>query len=170
MDNVRALREFGTAREDEERRDGGAAVVFDPATNLFAVAKERDIGRLRLFSGGVEPHEDTQEGILREIEEEGGLYDFDRVIYLDEVIAHYHNRLKNVNRVAYATCFLVIVRSTTTKPQQLEEHESFDLIWVRAEELRNNWAMWNSEHGLDHWIYFLDIACEQLRTMGFKDI
>ena len=164
------IREFGTSRENEERRDGGAAVVFDPGTNLFAVARERDTLRLRLFSGGVEQNEDMQEGILREVEEEGGLYDFDRVIYLDEVLAHYHNSLKNVNRVAYATCFLVILRSTATKPQRLEEHEPFDLVWVSEKQLRANWDEWNTEHGLDHWVYFLDRACGQLQEMGFTEL
>src|SRR5277367_3969699 len=115
-----SLREFGTPRENEERRDGGCAVVFDPATGLFAVGKERESGRLRLFSGGVEDGEEMQDGILREVREESGLYDFGHIEFIGEALAHYHNRLKSVNRVAHARCFLVLLKSTATRATQLE--------------------------------------------------
>jgi 8-oxo-dGTP pyrophosphatase MutT (NUDIX family) len=62
--------EFGIKREHEERRDGGCAIVFDPLTKLFAVGRQEN-EYLRLFSGGVDAGEDIQEGILREVTEEG---------------------------------------------------------------------------------------------------
>lgn len=168
--NDLAIPEFGITRENEERRDGGCAVVFDPVTNLFAVTRDRTDGRLRLLSGGVDEGEDIREGILREVEEEGGLYDFDRVEYVGEALAHYYNRLKNVNRVAHATCYLAIARSTDTRQQRLEEHEQFDLTWVSTDVLIKSWHEWNTEHGLDHWLYFFDRAQGMLREMGFTEI
>ena len=68
--------EFGIKRENEERRDGGCGIVFDASTNTFAVGRHFDNGFLRLFSGGVDPAEDIQSGVLREVTEESGLFDF----------------------------------------------------------------------------------------------
>jgi ADP-ribose pyrophosphatase YjhB (NUDIX family) len=161
-----SLHEFGTPRENEERRDGGCAVVFDPQTGLFAVGRERESGRLRLFSGGVEEGEGMQEGVLREVREESGLYDFGQVEFVGEALAHYHNRLKNVNRVAHARCFLVLLKSVKAQPTQLEAHETFDLAWARSQEIFDNWKEWNHDHGLDHWVYFFETALSRLMALG----
>lgn len=150
--------EFGTPREDEERRDGGCAVVYDPATGLYAVGRREQDGLLLLFSGGVEEGEDITEGILREVREESGLYDFAHVERVAQALTHYHNRAKHVNRVAHATCLLVVLGSAATKPTKLEAHEQFALYWATPEEIRANWAAENADHGLDHWLYFLDIG------------
>ncbi len=160
------LREFGTPRANEERRDGGCAVVFDPATSLFAVGKERVSGLLRLFSGGVDEGEEMEAGTLREVREESGLYDFARVEFVGEALAHYHNSLKKVNRVAHARCFLVFLKSTAQQPTKLEAHETFDLAWASAQEIFDNWAALNEDHSLDHWIYFMDLALDRIRALG----
>lgn len=34
-----SLAEFGIPRENEKRRDGGCAVIYDPKSHLFAVGK-----------------------------------------------------------------------------------------------------------------------------------
>jgi len=162
------IKEFGIKRENEERRDGGAAVVFDPATNKFAVGKQTDNGRFRLFSGGVDSNEDIEKGTLREVVEESGLYDFKYVEKVAEAMAHYHNSLRNVNRVAYATCFLVILNSTNTRPVQLEEHEKFVLAWATKDEIMSNWQSRNENKDHDHWIYFLNESTEKLAALGFK--
>ncbi|HVM73707.1 MAG TPA: NUDIX domain-containing protein [Candidatus Paceibacterota bacterium] len=162
-----AIKEFGTVRENEERRDGGCAVVFEPTTGLFAVGKERESGRLRLFSGGVEHDEQMRDGILREVREESGLYDFGHIEFVAEALAHYHNRLKNVNRVAHAHCFLVVLKSTATQPTELEAHETFDLAWASASEIFTNWKSWNEDHGLDHWVYFFELSLERIAALGY---
>ncbi len=56
--NPETLLEFGIPRENEERRDGGCGFVFDPKSQKYAVGKQHDDGRLRFFSGGVDPKED----------------------------------------------------------------------------------------------------------------
>lgn len=160
--------EFGTPRENEERRDGGAAVAFDPETGLFAVGKERVSGLLRLFGGGVEDGEDMQEGVLRELREESGLHDFAQVEFVGEALAHYHNGLKKVNRVAHARCYLVILKSTSVRPVQLEEHETFDLVWVTAQDILNDWHARNDDNGLDHWLYFLTNARAKILELGYR--
>ena len=161
------MKEFGVKRKNEERRDGGCAVVYCPESKKFAVGADHDGGILRLFSGGVSDGEDIQTGILREVEEESGLHEFKHVEVIGEAMCHYHNVLKNVNRVARATCLLVILESRSCKEVQLEEHETFSLDWVNRGALLNNWKDFNGENDFDHWFYFFEIAEEKLVEKGY---
>ncbi len=161
------LPEFGVKRDSEERRDGGCAVIFYPITYLYAVGKHLDGGFLRLFSGGVAENEDIVEGIKREVIEESGLYDFQRIENIGSAFAHYHNTLRKVNRVAKTSCLLIIVNSIDCVPVKHEDHEKFTLDWVSEEKLRNNWKKHNQEQELDHWFYFLDKASQRIREMGY---
>ena len=160
--------EFGTKRENEERRDGGCAVVFDPASQRYAVNRLEDGGLLGLFSGGVDPDEDIQAGILREVVEEGGLDDFLYVEKIAEAMTHYRNILKYVNRVAHATCFLVILKSQHTVPTKHEAHEKFALAWATPDEIVANWQERNADHDHDHWIYFLEKAVGRVKELGYN--
>ncbi len=160
------IKEFGITRENEERRDGGCAFVFDPKTQKYAVGKQHD-GFLRLFSGGVDENENITEGILREVREESGLYDFEYVEITAQAVAHFRNILKNVNRVGHATCLLVILKTASLQPVQLEEHEKFDLVWVSAEELLSNFHQRNENHDVDHWIYFWGKAVCRAKELGY---
>lgn len=159
--------EFGIKKEDEERRDGGCGVVFDPKTQLYAVGARSLDGLLLLFSGGVDPEEDMQEGVLREVREESGLHDFLYIEKIAEAISHYHNTAKNVNRLAHATCFLVILKSVDLVPTQLEEHEKFVLAWHTAQEILTNWQERNQDKGLDHWIYFFKKSVARAAELGY---
>ena len=102
--NEEQISEFGTKRENEERRDGGCGVVIDPVSQKYAVNKHQN-GLLGLFSGGVDKNEDIRAGVLREVTEESGLDDFLYIEKIAEAVTHYYNILKNVNRVAHATFF-----------------------------------------------------------------
>ncbi len=158
--------EFGIKRENEERRDGGCGVVFDPRTQRYAVNKHTN-GLLGLFSGGVDQGEDIQVGVMREVVEESGLDDFLHIEKLAEALTHYYNILKNVNRVAHATCFLVILRSDHQIPVHREEHETFTLAWATAEEILASLQVHNSGHDHDHWIYFMQKAVARAKELGF---
>lgn len=159
--------EFGLTRENEERRDGGCAVIFDPATGLYAVGERSTDGGYILFSGGMQEGEDVETAVLREAREESGLYDFAQVEKIAEAMVHYRNSLKQVNRVGHATCFLVILRSSDLQPTALEEHEKFHLVWKTRAQVLANWAADTTGHGLDHWIYFLNAAGERAVELGF---
>ena len=160
--------EFGIKRENEERRDGGCAFVFDPTTQKYAVGEHHDGGLLRLFSGGVDEGEDMEAGVLREVTEESGLCDFKHIEKVAEALAHYHNTLRNVNRVAHAHCYLIILNSSNVKPIALEDHEKFSLAWATAEELLENWNARNQDEGLSHWIYVLKKAVPRIVELGYK--
>ena len=167
MSESESIKEFGIKRENEERRDGGCGIVFDPVSQKYAVGEQHDNGTFRLFSGGVDEGEDIKEGILREVTEESGLYDFLHVEKIAEALTHYHNTLRNVNRVAHATCFLVILNSTKLKPVALEDHEKFSLVWVTTDEIIKNWEARNENHDNDHWLYFMGKAVTRAKELGY---
>jgi ADP-ribose pyrophosphatase YjhB (NUDIX family) len=158
--------EFGIKRENEERRDGGCGVVFDPETQLYAVGKDAN-GWLRLFSGGLNPGEDTKDGVFREVREESGLFDFLYTEKIAEALCHFHNTLKNVDRVAHATCFLIVLKSAKLIPTQLEAHEKFVLVWKNPEDIIKNWEDRNQNKDYDHWIYFFKKSINRLEELGY---
>lgn len=167
MDIPPGTPEFGIPRENEERRDGGCGVVFDPASQKYAVGRRDVDGHLLLFSGGVDAGEDSQTGILREVTEESGLHDFIYVERVADALTHYHNALKGVNRVAYATCYLAILGSTKQLPLKLEAHEKFSLCWCTADEVLKNWEENNEGNNYDHWIYFFKKAVNRVKALGY---
>ncbi len=158
--------ETGIKRENEERRDGGCGVIFNPKTQKYAIAKHED-GLYRLYAGGVEEGEDIKDGVLREIQEESGLLDYKEVEVVAKTFSHFHNRRKNVNRVAMATCLLVILKSDEITEVKQEAHEQFELAWVTPQEILENWQTRNSEKDLDHWIEFLHQAVGRSIELGY---
>lgn len=159
--------ETGIKHDDEERRDGGCGVIFDPVTQKYAVATHPD-GLVRLFAGGVEAGEDMRAGVLREIEEESGLYDFASFEKIKTCFTHYHNSRKQVYRAALATCFLGILASDKQKERKLEEHEkTMELAWMTPKEILENWNAHNIDHDLDHWFIFLRDAVARAIELGY---
>ena len=77
--------------------------------------------------------------------------------------------MRNVNREAHATCFLIILKSTELLPVHLEEHEKFTLAWAAAEEILENWNMRNENKDHDHWIYFMNKAINRVKELGYAN-
>ena len=167
MNNDEHIPEFGIKRENEERRDGGCGVVFDPKTQKYAVGERVESGLFILFSGGVDSSEDIKDGILREVTEESGLYDFLYVEKIAEAMTHYYHSAKKLNRVAKATCFLVILKNANLIPTKLEAHETFALKWVAPVEILANWEARNQNHDHDHWFYFFKKAVSRAIELGY---
>jgi len=164
---METIPEFGIKRENEERRDGGCAVVFDPQSQKYAVNHHTENGLLGLISGGVNANENIKTGVLREVMEESGLDDFIYIEQIAEALTHYHNMLKNVNRVAHATCFLVILKSTHEIPVHREAHEKFTLTWATPQEILANWNLRNKDRDYDHWTYFLEKSVARGIALGY---
>jgi hypothetical protein len=161
------IKEFGIKRDNEERRDGGCAVVFDPASQKYAVYRNLKDDLLGLYGGGFnDENESEQDGMLRELIEESGLYDFLHIEKIEKVLTHYYNSNKEINRVALATCFLVILKSTNLQPTKLEAHENFELKWVAPEEMLSNWKLRNNDKSYDHWFYFLEKSVNRAIKLG----
>ena len=159
--------ENGIKREDEERRDGGAGIIFDPKRQKYAVPlwPERN-NFLGLFAGGVEDEEDEEEGVLREITEESGLHNFKHVEKIGDAFAHYYSGGRKVNRVAKASGYLIILENDEVKETHLEDHEKFTLVWKDPEEIFQNWKEYDKEHGLDHWVRFLHDGVARAIELG----
>jgi len=164
MDNIL---EFGIKRENEERRDGGGAVIFDPLTKKYGVYKNIDNGYLGLFGGGVNTDENIKDGVIREIVEESGLHDFLYIEELGTALAHYYHSRKKLNRVTRATFFLMIVKSKNLVETKHEDHENFILDWVDYDELILDLSYRNEEKNHDHWIYFLEQSKEKIKDLKY---
>jgi len=165
--NENKILEFGIKRENEERRDGGCAVVFDPISQKYAVYRNLKNNILGLYGGGFNDGENEEEGVLREVIEESGLYDFLYIEKIDKVLTHYFNFNKKKNRVAMATCFLVILKSKNLKPTKFEEHEEFELEWVTPKDLFFIWENNSKDKNYDHWIYFLKKSVNRAIELGY---
>lgn len=83
--------------------------------------------------------------MLREVTEESGLYDFSHVEWIETSYAHYFNHAKQVNRVARAECFLLILASTDVQDVHLEAHEQFHLARKTPEEIKQVWMSRNAD-------------------------
>lgn len=159
--------EFGIKRENEERRDGGFAIIFDPKNKLYAVGQHVSSDFLFLFGGGRNEGENKKEGIIREVREESGLHDFLYVEEIGEAMVHYFHSIKKVNRITRAACFLIILDSTSLIDTEPEEHENFSLTWVTKEDLIFNWKNnRNDENQPHHWVYFLEKSSIKLKELG----
>ena len=159
-------RETGIKRENEEFRNGGAAVVFDPASQKYAIAKFPD-GKPLLFAGGVDDGESVHDGVLREVREESGLVNFKYVEDIEISYAHYYNTLKNVNRVARSECLLVVLENTEVLPTTKEAHENFELDFMSAEDIRAWWVANDDSDGFKHYIRFLDESVARAIELGY---
>ncbi len=82
-------------------------------------------------------------------------------------MTHYRNNLRNVNRVAKATCLLVILKNADVIPVELEAHEKFSLVWASAEEILADFETGNTNHDNDHWIYFLKKSVARAIELGY---
>lgn len=167
MQNEDKILEFGIKRENEERRDGGFAIIFDPKTQKYAVGKHKSNDFFYFFGGGRNQGENKKNGIIREVREESGLHDFLYVEEIGEAMVHYFHSIKKVNRITLASCFLIILNSTSLVDTEPEEHENFSLTWVKKEDLVFNWKNnRDDENQPHHWIYFLEKAVNRIKQLG----
>ena len=159
-------RETGLKRENEEFRDGGAGVVFDPLSQKYAVALWQS-GGISLFAGGPDEGENVKDAIIREVKEESGLYDFAYTEWIETSYAHYYHRAKLLNRVARAECMLIVLNSTDTLPVQHESHETFELAWKSAEEIKAKWLNDNDGGRYDHYLRFLNESVSRAIELAY---
>jgi len=111
------------------------AVVFNPKTGKYAYYKNLDNGKIGLAGGGADEDEDLAQVAMRETAEELGLSDIKSVYALGEKMhVHYFHSGKNLNRVATAYPFLIILNSEEGNSAR-EAHENFETGWGDAEEI-----------------------------------
>ena len=85
------------SKEKMKKDEMADALLFlDPVSQKYAVNRMIDHNRFGFFSGGVEDGESMEEGILREVIEESGLYDFLYVEKIGEALCHFYASLKKV--------------------------------------------------------------------------
>lgn len=146
--------ESGMRRQNEERRDGGVAVIFDPKTQKYAFGKTSE-GLLDLFGGGVDGGEELFKGIKREVEEESGLHKFSDEGILDDAFVHYFNFKKQVPRRARATCLILVLEDRAIGNLAQEKHEDYQLLWLDPDEAISYWEHNDEDGDYAHWVKFL---------------
>ncbi|MCX6757853.1 MAG: NUDIX hydrolase [Candidatus Nomurabacteria bacterium] len=159
--------EFGIKRENEERRDGGCAIVFYPKIQKFAVYRNLKNGVIGLFGGGFNEGEDEREGVLRELVEESGLTNFLYIEKIEKVATHYYNSNKEVNRIAFCSCYLIVLESDKLQQTKLESHENFEFHWMDAPEILSAWESRNKNHDYDHWVYLFNKGIKMLKDLKY---
>jgi len=158
--------ETGNKVLGEQRRDGIATVIFDPIAQKYAVLNWRESGLLGLLSGGTENNESSEETLKREVAEESGFFDFKFTECLGYNFAHYYNGLKKIPRSGLACGYLIVLNSTEAKETSKEEHEKFDIKWVDAKDIVENWKEHESI-GLGHWQMFLQRGIARAIELGY---
>ncbi|MEK7605582.1 MAG: class I tRNA ligase family protein [Patescibacteria group bacterium] len=159
--------ELGPHQANEERRDGGCGIIFNPETQKYAVATHPN-GLVHLFAGGVDKGEDIEKGVLREVTEESGLHDFKQVEKILTIYSHFTNNRKKINRVGWATTFLIVLNTTNAIKTNRGEHEKeFTLTWMTAQGILANWEEKGKDGGLDHWKMFLKQAVGRAIELGY---
>ena len=159
--------ETGNKHPNEERRDGGGGIVFDPKQQKYAFAKWNTHGGYSMFAGGVDAGENIQDGSLREVREESGLANFSHVEKIETIFAHYFNKAKEKYRVTSATCYLCIAENTDTGDHHRESHEQFDVVWTSAAEVLDWWIKNDGQGDYTHSIRFLIEGVARAIELGF---
>ncbi len=126
---------FGKPLENAVFRNGSLAVVFNPKTQKYAYYKNLADSKIGLAGGGADEGEDLAEVAARETAEELGLSDIKSIHSLGEKMhVHYFHSGKNLNRVATAHPFLIILNSEEGSSSR-EAHENFETSWGDAKEI-----------------------------------
>ncbi len=156
-------KEFGEPKPNEQFVDGVSLVLFNKQNGEYGFIKHKN-GFVGLVSGGISDNEDYYQTAKRELMEETGLWDYESIHKLGEVVyAHYYHSGKKINRFAKTQGMLVVLNSAQKKELSLEEHEvGFELVWLSPKEIIESY---NAE-GTKHWQEILLRGVRLTKNLG----
>lgn len=127
---------FGDKQLDETTRDTIVAVVFDQQSKTFLCQYWPDYSGLTcLLSGGVEPNEDADAAVIREVTEETGYDDFTVAGILGENIEMHYVKPSGEKYLKNITPYLVVLNSLNSIGHAREEDEKFDNLFRTPDEI-----------------------------------
>jgi leucyl-tRNA synthetase len=142
---------FGGKLEDTRYVEGSVVVGYDKNTKKYLGLMNGDEGWL--VGGGRDGVEDFASTAKRELEEESGYKEIDRLIALgDPVVSYYYNPLKKRNTKSLGNNFLAFIDSSGAGETHHEAHESFKVWWADFDELFAAIEKTNKNRGADHWL------------------
>jgi leucyl-tRNA synthetase len=151
--------DFGTPLPDAVDVTGPVVVGYDPSTKEYMSLINTKNGMRWFAAGGLEGNESYAEAARRELAEEAGFHDVKELIQLGGPnYSYFHNPNKDSNRRSFSYMFLAIIDKADQKPQALESHEKYEVVWSGADEIMRDLEA--TSEGRGHWIDGMGRALE----------
>ena len=104
-----------------------------------------------LASGGLNDGESYEDAALRELAEESGFTEVEKLIKLGgPTYSYYFNSNKNSNRRSFSFMYLAIIDANKQGDQSLESHEAYRVEWSSAIDILSDFE--KEPDGRGHWI------------------
>jgi leucyl-tRNA synthetase len=148
------VQDFGQPLEDTVDAKGSVVIVYDPKAEKFLGVKTGTNDGLWLNGGGTEGDETFEQTAIRELREETGFADYQKLVALGEpVYSYYFNDVKKVNKRSFGQGFLFFVDKDKQGEAAPEAHENFEHDWYSYDDLVT--GVTNVQGGVEHWLEML---------------
>ena len=143
--------DFGDPLPDAVDVTGPVVIGYSPQTKKFMSLINNSNNMRWLVSGGLEKDESYDEAARRELLEESGFADVERLIQLGEpTYSYYYNSNKDSNRRSMSYMYLAIIDEYNQLEQHQEAHEDYSVVWSDLEAIVADFA--KEPTGRGHWI------------------
>ncbi|MEI6850360.1 MAG: class I tRNA ligase family protein [Candidatus Saccharibacteria bacterium] len=160
-------RDFGEFLPDSKEVSGVVVIGYDSKTKKYMSIMNGD--RRWLVGGGHEDGESYEQTAYRELKEEAGFIDVQKMVTLgDPVYSYYYNSIKDSNRRSLAYNFLVMIDANNQIEQQQESHENFSVVWSDIDEIIND--LKKEDSGAHHWLEILYRAKSAVKAYETGDV
>lgn len=150
-------RDFGTPLENAQEVRGSVVIAYDPKADRFIGVKTGTNDGLWLLGGGAKDDETFEQAAIRELKEESGFSEYDKVVALGEpVYSYYFNDVKQVNKRSFGQGFLCYVNPEAQGTAEREAYENLELGWYSYEALVA--GIEKVQGGVEHWLEMLKRA------------
>ncbi len=143
--------QFGEALPDIVDVAGPVVIGYDPRSQRFMSLINKKNGMRWFAAGGLRDGEAWEQAALRELKEEAGFSNVEKLIALGGPnYSYFYNPNKNSNRRSFSYMFLAIISEQEKPDQEQEEHESYEVVWSDLESIRSD--LKKEPSGRDHWL------------------
>jgi leucyl-tRNA synthetase len=113
-------------------------ILFDQQSQKYGVIQWNDWNKVISLVGGTADAGETElETLVREVREESGYFDFEKIIKLETKLnVNYYSNLKNVNTNSVFSGYAVVINPDNITKKQLESYESEqEIIWLESKDV-----------------------------------
>jgi leucyl-tRNA synthetase len=143
--------DFGSPLADSVDVTGPVVIGYDPITKQFMSLINTKNEMRWLASGGLNDGESYEDAALRELAEESGFTEVEKLIKLGgPTYSYYFNSNKNSNRRSFSFMYLAIIDANKQGDQSLESHEAYRVEWSSAIDILSDFE--KEPDGRGHWI------------------
>lgn len=146
--------DFGRPLSDPVDVQGPVIVGYDPKTKQYMSLINNNNGLTWFAAGGLNEGETFEQAALRELAEEAGFHEVEKLIRLGgPTYSYYYNSNKKSNRRSFSYMFIAIIDATEKTVQAQESHEDYSVIWTDFDTLLKNLQREQDATGdVGHWI------------------